>query len=68
MLRLEMGDYMFTFDLKSGYHHVDICPVQHTYLGFAWLNVELSFKREDKSRAEGGYKKRIGRMEVPALS
>ena len=37
MLLLEKGDYMFTFDLKSGYHHVDICPVQQTYLGFSWL-------------------------------
>ena len=27
---------MFTFDLKSGYHHVDICPAQCKYLGFAW--------------------------------
>ena len=24
MLMSEPGDYMFTFDLKSGYHHVDI--------------------------------------------
>ena len=24
MLLLERGDYMFSFDLKSGYHHVDI--------------------------------------------
>ena len=27
---------MFTFDLKSGYHHVDISPAQWKYLGFAW--------------------------------
>ena len=37
MLLFERGEYMFTFDLKSGYHHVDICPVQQTYLGFAWV-------------------------------
>ena len=36
MLLLEKGDYMFTFDLKSGYHHVDIRPVQYRYLGFSW--------------------------------
>ena len=27
---------MFSFDLKSGYHHIDIHPDQQTFLGFAW--------------------------------
>lgn len=36
MLLFEKDDYMFTFDLKSGYHHIDIRPAQHKYLGFAW--------------------------------
>ena len=27
---------MFTFDLKSGYHHVDIHKDSQTYLGFSW--------------------------------
>lgn len=30
------NDYLYKFDLKSGYHHIDICPQQHTYLGFSW--------------------------------
>ena len=30
------GDYVFTFDLKSGYHHVDIHPEHWKYLGFEW--------------------------------
>ena len=30
------NDYMFSFDLKSGYHHVDIYPEHWQYLGFAW--------------------------------
>ena len=30
------GSYMFTFDLKSGYHHIEIYPEHQTYLGFAW--------------------------------
>ena len=30
------NDYMFSFDLKSGYHHVDIYPDHWQYLGFAW--------------------------------
>lgn len=28
--------FMYKFDLKSGYHHFDICSNQQTYLGFAW--------------------------------
>ena len=31
------GEYFFTFDLKSGYHHVDIHPDCWTYLGFSWV-------------------------------
>ena len=27
---------MISFDLKSGYHHVDIHPESQTFLGFAW--------------------------------
>ena len=30
------GDYFITFDLKSGYHHVDINEDCWTYLGFSW--------------------------------
>ena len=36
MLLFEKGDYLFSFDLKSGYHHVDIAEAQCKYLGFAW--------------------------------
>ena len=36
MLMFEKDDYMFTFDPKSGYHHIDICPAKHKYLGFTW--------------------------------
>ena len=33
---MRQGDYiMVTFDLKSGYHHVDIHPTHWKYLGFA---------------------------------
>ncbi len=28
--------YMFTFDLKSGYHHIEIYSGHQTYLGFTW--------------------------------
>ncbi len=35
-LYLEKGDFMFTFDLKYGYHHIDIIPDHTKYLSFAW--------------------------------
>ena len=28
------GSYMFSFDLKNGYHHVEISQDYQTYLGF----------------------------------
>eukprot|EP00111_Clytia_hemisphaerica_P013786 TCONS_00040574-protein len=30
------NDFLITFDLKSGYHHVPINPDFQTFLGFAW--------------------------------
>ncbi len=33
---LQPGDFMFTADLKSGYHHVDMREECWTYLGFEW--------------------------------
>ena len=37
MLFVGRGDYMFIFDLKSGYYYNDIhvCMAQHKYLGCA---------------------------------
>ena len=29
--------WFFTFDLESGYHHIDIDPEFWKYLGFAWI-------------------------------
>ena len=34
----EVGAYMFTFDLKSGYHHVEVATVHQGYLGFSWID------------------------------
>ena len=31
-----MDGYVFKFDLKSGYHHVDVFEEHQTYLGFSW--------------------------------
>ena len=36
MLLFQKEDYLFSFDLKSGYHHVDIHKQHQKYLGFAW--------------------------------
>ena len=33
---IEKGDSLFSFDLKAGYHHVDIRESYQTYLGFSW--------------------------------
>ena len=30
------GCFMFSFDLKSGYHHIDIFPDHRKFLSFAW--------------------------------
>lgn len=38
MLMFQKGNYLFSFDLKSSYHHVDINENNWQYLGFAWDN------------------------------
>ena len=44
-LLFEKDEYLFKFDLKSGYHHVDIYPEHQKYLGFQW----------NKEGGEGGF-------------
>lgn len=34
---LAKGGFLFNFDLKSGYHHVEIFPEHLKYLGFSWV-------------------------------
>ena len=41
----ERDAYMFTFDLKSGYHHIDIYKEHQTYLGFSWSEGNSAIKR-----------------------
>ena len=36
LLMFQKDDFLFKFDLKSGYHHVDIYEPHQKYLGFAW--------------------------------
>jgi len=42
-LMFEKDEYLFKFDLKSGYHRVDIWPGHYKQLGFHWdWNGELT--------------------------
>ena len=34
---LDAGHFMFSFDIKSGYHHVHIFPPHQSFLGFSWF-------------------------------
>ena len=36
MMLFERGEFMFNFDLKSGYHHVDVAVKHRKYLSFEW--------------------------------
>ena len=36
----QRGDLLFTFDLKSAYHHIEIYPSHKTYVGFSWNNAD----------------------------
>ena len=36
LLLFQLGDHAFMFDLKSGYHHVDIYQPHQKFLGFEW--------------------------------
>ena len=36
----EQNDYFFTFDLKSGYHHITMHPASIKYLGFQWTFID----------------------------
>ena len=43
MTLFEPGEWMFSFDFKSGYHHIDVAPHQLTYLGFVWEGKIFTF-------------------------
>ena len=44
MLLLEKGHHLFSFDLKSWYHHLEITEVHYKFLGFTWNNKFYVFK------------------------
>ena len=41
---LRPGDFMFSFDLRSGYHHIDIFPEHRKFLAFSWKFSEGSLR------------------------
>ena len=43
LLYLEKDDFLCTFDLKSGYHHVDIHAESQKFLGFEWEHKHYVF-------------------------
>jgi len=43
-LMFEKDEYLFKFNLKLGYHHVDIHPECYKFLGFQWKGVFYVFK------------------------
>ena len=36
------GDFFSTFDLRNGYHHIEIHPLHRKYLGFEWTFLDGS--------------------------
>ena len=32
--------WFYSFDIKSGYHHIDIFPSDQDFLGFSWSSGE----------------------------
>ena len=40
----DLDDLMFSLDLASGYHQVDMDPRYYTYLGFQWEGKILCFQ------------------------
>ena len=40
----EKGCFFTKFDLKSGYHHLDIFPEHQPYLGFSWVMLDEDTK------------------------
>ena len=34
---LDRGHFLFSFDIMSGYHHIEIFPPHQSFLGFSWF-------------------------------
>ena len=40
MGHISKNAYVFSFDLKSGYHHIEIAQDHRTFLGFFWRSTD----------------------------
>ena len=40
--RFQMGDFLYSYDLKSAYHHLDIVDIHRTFLGLGFDFDELT--------------------------
>ena len=40
-----LGAYVFSFDLKSGYHHIEIFEGHQAYLGFSWKRANTNLTK-----------------------
>ena len=43
LMLLNPGEWMLAFDLKSGYHHIEVVQHHRKYLGFAWGEAFYTF-------------------------
>jgi len=55
----DKNSFEFTFDLRSAYHHVDICESHTTYLGFSWQhcggNIKYVYRSLPFGASVGGH-------------
>ena len=49
------GNFCFSYDLKSSYHHIEIFDTDRTYLGFQWENKYYVFNVLPFGLATSGY-------------
>ena len=49
------GNFCFSYDLKSAYHHIEIFDTDRTYLGFQWENKYYVFNVLLFGLATSGY-------------
>ena len=49
------GDFIFSYDLKSAYHHLRIFPTDRTFLGFQWDNQYYVYNVLPFDLATSGY-------------
>jgi hypothetical protein len=49
------GNWVFSYDLKSAYHHLQMFPADRMYLGFQWENMYYVYNVLPFGLATSGY-------------